>query len=89
MKPFGVGIIETIILPEAHAINKSITQTTQDDKHISKSIKRFFTWLYDLIDMLKKNPKKFFHYNGEEMSLVSIYNRNKRDTENQDICSLL
>ena len=45
MKPSGVGIIEllkTIILPEAHAMNKSITQATQNDKQISKSIKRFF-----------------------------------------------
>ena len=29
--------------PEAHAMNKSITQSTQNDKQISKSIKRFFT----------------------------------------------
>ena len=46
MKPFGFGIIdllETIILPKAHAMNKSITQATQDDNQISKSIKRFFT----------------------------------------------
>ena len=46
MKPSGFGIIEllkTIILPEAHAMNKSITQATQNDKQISKSIKRFFT----------------------------------------------
>ena len=45
MKPSGFGIIEllkTIILPEAHAMNKSITQATQNDKQISKSIKRFF-----------------------------------------------
>ena len=46
MKPSGFNIIEllkTIILPEAHAMNKSITQATQNDKQISKSIKRFFT----------------------------------------------
>ena len=46
MKPSGFDIIElleTIILPEAHAMNKSITQATQNDKQISKSIKRFFT----------------------------------------------
>ena len=46
MKPSGFGIIElleTIILPEVHAMNKSITQATQNDKQISKSIKRFFT----------------------------------------------
>lgn len=44
MKPSGFNIIEllkTIILPEAHAMNKSITQATQNDKQISKSIKRF------------------------------------------------
>ena len=41
MKPSGFNIIEllkTIILPEAHAMNKSITQATQNDKQISKSI---------------------------------------------------
>ena len=35
MKPSGFNIIEllkTIILPEAHAMNKSITQATQNDK---------------------------------------------------------
>lgn len=45
MKPSGFGIIElseTIILPEAHAMNKSITQATQNNKQISKSLKRFF-----------------------------------------------
>ena len=28
--------------PEAHAMNNSITQANQNDKQISKSIKRFF-----------------------------------------------
>jgi len=46
MKPSGFDIIELLknnYKPEAHAMNKSITQATQDDKQISKSIKRFFT----------------------------------------------
>ena len=38
-----IELLETIILPEAHAMTKSITQATQNDKQISKSIKRFFT----------------------------------------------
>ena len=45
MKPSGFDIIElleTTILPEALAMNKSIAQATQNDKQISKSIKRFF-----------------------------------------------
>ena len=33
---------------------------------------------YDVIGMVKKTPKMFFHYNGEDMSLISIYNRNKK-----------
>lgn len=33
---------------------------------------------YDVISMVKKTPKMFFHYNGEDMSLVSIYNKNKK-----------
>ena len=44
MKPSGFGIIELSknnYKPEAHAMNKSITQATQNDKQISKSIKRF------------------------------------------------
>lgn len=28
--------------------------------------------------MVKKTPKMFFRYNGEDMSLVLIYNRNKK-----------
>ena len=46
MKPSGFGIIELSknnIKPEAHAMNKSITQDNQNDKQISKSIKRFFS----------------------------------------------
>ena len=34
---------------------------------------------YDVIGMVKKTPKNvFFRYNGEDMSLISIYNRNKK-----------
>ena len=33
---------------------------------------------YDVIGMVKKTPKMFFRYNGEDMSLITIYNRNKR-----------
>ena len=33
---------------------------------------------YDVIGMVKKTPKMFFRYNDEDMSLISIYNRNKK-----------
>ena len=33
---------------------------------------------YDVIGMIKKTPKMFFRYNGEDMSLISIYNQNKK-----------
>ncbi len=33
---------------------------------------------YDVIGMVKKTPKMFFRYNGGDMSLTSIYNRNKK-----------
>ena len=33
---------------------------------------------YDVIGMIKKTPKMFFRYNGEDMSLISIYNKNKK-----------
>ena len=33
---------------------------------------------YDVIGMVKKTPKMFFRYNGEDMSLITIYNRNKK-----------
>lgn len=33
---------------------------------------------YDVIAMVKKTPKMFFRYNGEDMSLTSIYNKNKK-----------
>lgn len=33
---------------------------------------------YDVIGMVKKTPKMFFRYHGEDMSLISIYNRNKK-----------
>ena len=33
---------------------------------------------YDVIGMVKKTPKMFFRYKGEDMSLVSIYNKNKK-----------
>ena len=33
---------------------------------------------YGVIGMVKKTPKMFFRYNGEDMSLTTIYNRNKK-----------
>lgn len=33
---------------------------------------------YDVIAMVKKTPKMFFRYNGEDMSLISVYNKNKK-----------
>ena len=33
---------------------------------------------YDVIGMVKKTPKMFFRYKGEDMSLISIYNKNKK-----------
>lgn len=33
---------------------------------------------YDVIAMIKKTQKMFFQYNGEAMSLTSIYNKNKK-----------
>lgn len=33
---------------------------------------------YDVVAMVKKTPKMFFRYNGEDMPLTSIYNRNKK-----------
>ena len=33
---------------------------------------------YDVIGMVKKTPKMFFHYQNEDMSLISIYNKNKK-----------
>ena len=33
---------------------------------------------FDVIGMVKKSPKMFFRYNGEDMSLISIYNKNKK-----------
>ena len=33
---------------------------------------------YDVIGMVKKTPKMFFRYNNEDMSLVSIYKKNKK-----------
>lgn len=33
---------------------------------------------YDVIGMIKKTPKMFFRYAGKDMSLISIYNKNKK-----------
>jgi len=33
---------------------------------------------YDVIGMIKKTPKMFFRYNHEDISLISIYNKNKK-----------
>ena len=33
---------------------------------------------FDVIGMVKKSPKLFFRYDGEDMSLISIYNKNKK-----------
>ena len=52
MKPSGFDIIELFrnnYKLEAHAMNKSITQAAQDDKQISKSIKKFLSMYMNLI----------------------------------------
>lgn len=41
---------------------------------------------YDVIGMVKKTPKMFFRYNGEDMSLITIYNRNKRKVPQPSSC---
>ena len=33
---------------------------------------------YDVIAMVKKTPKMFFRYNGTDMSLISIYSKNRK-----------
>ena len=33
---------------------------------------------YDVVGMVKKTPKMFFRYNREDMSLISIYNKNRK-----------
>ena len=33
---------------------------------------------YEVIGMIKKTPKMFFRYNGEELSLIDIYKSNKK-----------
>ena len=33
---------------------------------------------YDVIGMIKKTPKMFFRYNGEDMPLTTIYSKNKK-----------
>ena len=33
---------------------------------------------YDVIGMIKKTPKMFFRYNSKDMSLISIYSKNKK-----------
>jgi len=33
---------------------------------------------YDVIGMVKKTPKMFFRYSGENMSLASVYNKSKK-----------
>lgn len=40
---------------------------------------------YDVIAMVKKTPKMFFRYNGEDMSLISIYNKIRRGRVVPDI----
>ena len=40
---------------------------------------------YDVIGMVKKTPKMFFRYHGEDMSLNTIYNRNKKRRAVSDI----
>ena len=33
---------------------------------------------YDVLAMVKKTPEMFFRYNGEDMPLTTIYNKNKK-----------
>ena len=63
MKPMVLAIIELSknnYKPEAHAMNKSITQATQNDKQISKSIKRFFISHPESYNPIKPDKFSFF-----------------------------
>ena len=53
----------------------SMQKGTQAMLVLLDSVKRIG---YDVIGMVKKTPKMFFRYSGEDMSLISIYNRNKK-----------
>ena len=44
---------------------------------------------YDVDRHGKKTPKMFFRYNGEDMSLISIYGKNKRDVDVPAVCLLV
>jgi len=41
---------------------------------------------YDVIGMVKETPKMFFRYNGKDMALASIYNKNRKRRGVPDIC---
>lgn len=60
---------ETFILPEAHAISKGITQATQNNKPISRSIKRFFTSFYISSTLKASNAYKKWHSGNSNPSV--------------------
>lgn len=43
---------------------------------------------YDVIAMVKKTPKMFFRYNGEDMPLTTIYSKNKKRRGRSQISAL-
>lgn len=73
MKHSGFGIIELSknkIPPEAHAMNNSITQDSQNDNQISKTIKRFFS-RFHVTSALKASGA--YHKKGTPVTQIFQY----------------
>ena len=73
MKHSGFGIIELFknkIPPEAHAMNNSITQDSQNDNQISTTIKRFFT-RFHVTSALKASGA--YHKKGTPVTQIFQY----------------
>ena len=56
-------------------VNSILLSTENEKDRINEAVKEIG---YDVIGMVKKTPKMFFRYNGGDMTLVSIYNKNKK-----------
>ena len=69
--------VNSILLSSENKKNRVNKAKTVDKRTVGYK-RRALSMQKGTIGMVKKTPKMFFRYNGDDVSLISIYNRNKK-----------
>ncbi len=73
--PFSIN---SILLSSENKKNRINEAAAVDKRTVPSTLHSVKGIGYDVIGMVKKTPEMFFRYNGEDMSLISVYSKNKK-----------